>query len=129
LVEHYPEHGCNSNRQEASKRRKGAALEKGICEPLARVSFIVFLSFESADWPMSGANPQRTSWTSDQIGAAGVKWFRPFEAYIMPYTQVIVANGMVYVSTARGLYALDAQNGITQWVFPTEMPLGQGANG
>ena len=74
---------------------------------------------------MSGANPQRTSWTPDHVEAAGVKWFRPFQAYIMPYVQIIVANGSAYVATARGLYALDANDGHTQWVFPTDMPLGQ----
>jgi hypothetical protein len=79
----------------------------------------------ATDWPMPGANPQRTSWTPDHVEAARVKWFRPFQAYIMPHVQMVVANGTVFVASARGLYALDAGDGRTQWVFPTELPLGQ----
>lgn len=112
------------------KKAKESQLKKNLAKLLARYFCLISLlvlapSGRAADWAMPAANPQRTSWTSDQIGAAGVKWFRPFEAYIMPYVQLIVANGIVYVSTARGLYALNADNGSTQWVFPTEMPLGQ----
>jgi hypothetical protein len=79
----------------------------------------------ATDWPMSGGNAQRTSWTPDHVEAAGVKWFRPFQPYIMPYVQIIVANTTAYVATARGLYALDVNDGHTVWVFATEMPIGQ----
>ena len=70
-------------------------------------------------WPMAGANPQRTSWTAEQVpsaeymsthrnqGGNGMlypQWYRPIEPYIPEKVQVIAANGLLYVSTARGLY-------------------------
>ncbi len=77
------------------------------------------------DWPMSGANPQRTSWTSEEVrGRLKPVWYRPIEPYIPAKVQIIAANGMLYVSTAKGLYALDADTGAERWVYPTEMPLG-----
>ncbi len=41
------------------------------------------------------------------------------EPYIAPSTQIIAANGLLYVSTARGLYVLDAATGATVWIYPT----------
>ncbi|MFN8062087.1 MAG: PQQ-binding-like beta-propeller repeat protein [Vicinamibacterales bacterium] len=78
-----------------------------------------------ADWPMLGANPQRTSAVVDEIrGGLGAVWYRPFEAYINYKTQVIAASGRLFISTARGLYALDAASGAILWVHQTEVPLG-----
>ncbi len=74
---------------------------------------------------MAGANPQRTSWVSEEVrGQLRPQWFRPIEPYIAPNVQIIAANEMLYVSTARGLYVLDADSGTEKWVFPTELPLG-----
>jgi len=85
----------------------------------------VNLQAEEASWPMAGANPQRTSWTSEEVrGALRPLWYRPFEPYIAPWIQIIGANNLLYISTSRGLYALDAQNGAQEWVYPTELPLG-----
>lgn len=79
----------------------------------------------SGSWPMAGANPQRNSWTSEEIkGALSAEWYTPFDAYIMPKVQIIAEYGNLYVSTANGLYALDAATGSLVWVYPTEMPLG-----
>jgi outer membrane protein assembly factor BamB len=79
----------------------------------------------AGDWPMLAANPQRTSWTSEEIrGALHPVWYRPIEPYINYKVQVIASNGLLYISTARGLYALDAENGDTVWIYPTELPLG-----
>jgi outer membrane protein assembly factor BamB len=76
-------------------------------------------------WPMLAANPQRTSWTADEVrGDLNVEWYRPLEPYIPYKIQPIAANGKVYVSTARGLYTFSAANGDLLWVFPTELPLG-----
>lgn len=78
-----------------------------------------------ADWPMLGANPQRTSSVPDEVrGNLGAHWYRPFEAYINYKTQVIAAAGKLFISTARGLYALDAGSGAISWVYPTQVPLG-----
>jgi hypothetical protein len=77
------------------------------------------------DWPMVAANPQRTSWTDEEVcGDLHVVWYRPIEAYIPQNVQVIAAQGLLYISTAKGLYALNADNGAVVWRFDTEMPLG-----
>jgi hypothetical protein len=79
----------------------------------------------AADWPMAGANPQRTSWTPEEVrGQLKPVWYRPIEPYIAPKIQIVAANGLLYVSTAKGLYALDADDGDLAWVYPTELPLG-----
>jgi outer membrane protein assembly factor BamB len=83
-----------------------------------------------ASWPMAGANPQRTSWTPEEVRPlAGHSqlypaWYRPFHPYIDGQVQIIAAHGLLYVSTARGLYALEADTGDLEWVYPTELPLG-----
>jgi outer membrane protein assembly factor BamB len=77
------------------------------------------------DWPMVAANPQRTSWTPEEVrGNLSVEWYRPIEPYIPNKIQPIAANGKIYVSTARGLYTFRASNGDLLWVYPTELPLG-----
>jgi outer membrane protein assembly factor BamB len=77
------------------------------------------------DWTMVAANPQRTSWTSEEVsGNLHVEWYRPIEAYIPQHVQIITANGLLYISTARGLYAVRANTGAVAWRYDTEMPLG-----
>lgn len=83
----------------------------------------------ASDWYMAGANPQRTSWVSEGVNPQastnfGVKWYRPIEAYIGQHVQLITARDKVYVSTARGLVALNTANGDVVWRFDTELPLG-----
>jgi outer membrane protein assembly factor BamB len=80
---------------------------------------------------MAGANPQRTSWVPSTTGNLteikgdlGPVWYRPIDPFINGKIQVIAAHGLLYISTARGLYALDADNGNISWVYPTELPLG-----
>lgn len=79
----------------------------------------------SDGWVMAGANPERTSWTP-AAAPGGLKelWVRPIEPYISQKAQVVGADGKVFVSTARGLYAFNAENGSTVWIYPTELPLG-----
>ena len=78
-----------------------------------------------AEWAMLAANPQRTSWTPEEVrGGLGIQWYRPIEPYISYKIQPVAANGKIYVSTARGLYAFNASNGNIDWVYPTELPLG-----
>ena len=79
----------------------------------------------SKDWMMVAANPERSSWNSEEIkGELQVEWYRPIESFIHPKMQVIATNGLLYLSTANGLYALRASNGNVAWVYPTELPLG-----
>jgi hypothetical protein len=76
-------------------------------------------------WSMAGANPQRTSWTSDTsiTGQLNLDWYRTITPYIPPRFQIIAANDTLYISSAKGLYALTLA-GAQKWVFPTEFPLG-----
>ena len=81
------------------------------------------------DWPMVAANPQRTSWTPEEVrgdsnGYFTIDWYHPIEPYIPYKIQPIAANGNIYVSTARGLYTFRASDGYLLWVYPTELPLG-----
>ncbi|MCA9935688.1 MAG: PQQ-like beta-propeller repeat protein [Ardenticatenaceae bacterium] len=77
------------------------------------------------DWPTVAGNPQRTSWTPEEVtGNVHLEWYRPIEAYIPQNTQIIASGGLLYVSTSNGLYALNASNGNLAWRFDTEMPLG-----
>ena len=93
----------------------------------------------NATWSMAGANPQRTSWTAEQVpsaeylashrnewgnGALYPQWYRPIEPYIPHKVQIIAANNTLFVSTSKGLYALDSDTGDVKWIYPTEMPLG-----
>ena len=79
----------------------------------------------NGEWSMAAANPQRTSWTSEEVrGKLNPAWFKPIEPYIPMNAQLIAAHGNLYVSTSAGLYVLDAGTGAEKWVYPTEMPLG-----
>ncbi len=79
----------------------------------------------AADWPMAGANPERTSWSPEEVrGQLRPVWYKPFEPYISQKVQIIAAYQTLYIATARGLYALDAGSGAQRWVYPTELPLG-----
>jgi outer membrane protein assembly factor BamB len=77
------------------------------------------------DWPTLAADPQRTSYTSTEVsGRLNVEWYRQFDAYIPERVQIIATNGLLYISTANGLYAINAVTGNEAWVYPTAMPLG-----
>lgn len=77
------------------------------------------------DWHMAGANLQRTSWVAEEVsGRLRPVWYRVIEPYISQNVQIVCGEGKLFVSTARGLYALHAADGATAWVYPTEMPLG-----
>src|SRR3989344_1170431 len=72
----------------------------------------------SPDWSMAGANPQRTSWTPENLpGNIATVWVKPIEPYISQHVQVIGAEGKVFVSTTKGLYAFDASSGTQAWVY------------
>jgi outer membrane protein assembly factor BamB len=80
---------------------------------------------DEKSWSMAGANPQRTSWTSEEVrGALRPEWYRVIDAYIPAKVQIVAANNTLFVSTANGLYALDAQTGAQKWIYATDLPLG-----
>lgn len=79
----------------------------------------------SDGWVTAGANPQRTSWVPDAApGQLKDLWVKPIEPYISQKVQVIAAAGKLFLSTARGLYAFDAETGTELWVYATTLPLG-----
>jgi outer membrane protein assembly factor BamB len=74
---------------------------------------------------MAGANPARTSAASEGPGGMlSARWIKPIEPYISQKVQLVASGGMIFVATARGLYALDAASGAERWVYATELPLG-----
>lgn len=76
-------------------------------------------------WRMAGANPERTSWVPEEVrGPLKPLWQKPIQPYISQKVQIIAADGSLFLSTAAGLYALDAATGKERWVYPTELPLG-----
>jgi hypothetical protein len=80
---------------------------------------------QEISWSMLGANPQRTSWVPEEVpGNLKPLWYKKFEAYIPSKVQIITAYSTLYISTANGLYAIDADTGAEKWVYPTELPLG-----
>jgi outer membrane protein assembly factor BamB len=78
-----------------------------------------------APWPMVAANSERTSWSPEEVqGPLHAEWYRPIEAYISQNVQLIASDNKIFVATARGLYALNADNGNIEWRYNTELPLG-----
>jgi hypothetical protein len=74
---------------------------------------------------MAGANPQRTGWYPLDIPLnLQVAWVKPVEPYIAQKTQIVAAENKLFVSTAKGLYAFNADTGQQLWVYPTSKPLG-----
>lgn len=89
------------------------------------VYFFPLITKHLPEWPMVAGNPQRTSWTQEEVrGNLSLDWYHPIEPYIPYKIQPIAANGKIYVSTARGLYTFRASDGYLLWVYPTELPLG-----
>jgi hypothetical protein len=97
---------------------------------IKKIILLCFLIFAlpagtRADWPMAGANPQRTSWVNENLpGGIQTTWVKPIEAFVSHHVQVIGADNKVFVSTSHGLYAFDADTGTQLWVYPTDLPLG-----
>jgi hypothetical protein len=93
----------------------------------------------STGWPTVAGNLARTGWVADQAQFISesypvngemwnfgtfIQWYRPIEAYIPNYVNIIAANDLVYISSARGLYALRYDTGELIWRFDTQLPLG-----
>ena len=92
---------------------------------LALLILFAFGGTALADWPMAGANPQRTSWVSEDLpGNLDVEWVKPIESYISQRVQLVGAESKIFISAADGLYAINAADGSEAWVYPTELPLG-----
>lgn len=98
---------------------------------LALFSSVSLAAPQTTDWYMAGANPQRTSWVSEEVrGNLQPIWYQPIEPYIPSKIQPVFYGGLGYVATARGLYVFNLGNAVNgqsrvAWVYPTELPLGQ----
>jgi hypothetical protein len=74
---------------------------------------------------MLAANPQRTSWVSEEVrGNLRPLWWKRMDAYLSQKVQPVAAYDTLYLATAGGLWALDAETGRERWVYRTELPLG-----
>src|SRR5687768_11283087 len=75
---------------------------------------------------MSACNAQRTYRTEEEIrGPFDLVWVRYFnDAYVPHRVEPIVAGGVVYISSSKGVYALDAATGQEKWLFATPLPVG-----
>ncbi len=74
---------------------------------------------------MAGANSQRSSWSPEDVpGQLYPNWFRPIEPYISQKVQLVAANDTIFIATANGLYAIDAEDGSEKWIYATTRPLG-----
>ncbi|OGV95553.1 hypothetical protein A2W24_06675, partial [Microgenomates group bacterium RBG_16_45_19] len=83
------------------------------------------LAQTSANWYTAGANFQRTSWVNEQVDTGlSVEWYRVIEPFIDFKSQVIAVDGTLYLSTSKGLLALNAATGALLWRYDTELPLG-----
>jgi PQQ-like domain len=103
------------------------AIRLGFTRRTAKLDYSVYLPMirTSPGWPMAGANPQRTSWSPETLpGDVRTVWVKPIVPYVSQHVQVVGAGGKIYVSTAAGLYAFDADTGAVDWIYPTELPLG-----
>lgn len=127
----YPNAGYASVRPQRSADSAVALGGQGLDRGTPGAALGMVGTATEAEWPMAGANLQRTSWTPEEVrGNLKPIWFRPIEPYISPKTQIIAANDRLYIATARGLYALHTGTGATggagevAWVYATELPLG-----
>jgi hypothetical protein len=102
--------------------------------PLITLCFLITPTVEAQTtdqyWNMAGANPQRTSWVSQDFSVSnhGIIWSLPIEAYIDQKTQIVSAENdttdTIYVATTRGLYAIKASNGDLRWRYDMALPVG-----
>jgi outer membrane protein assembly factor BamB len=79
-----------------------------------------------ADWPMLGHDAARTGATAAEVRPPFErKWYRAFpEEGLMTGVQPVVADGVVYVGTLRGvLHAIDAASGQDRWAFRAGGPV------
>ncbi len=84
-----------------------------------------FVPSGNGDWSMVAGNAQRTSWSPEEVtGNLRLEWYKPVEAYIPQNSQIIASNGLLYIATSKGLYALNASTGALVWRYDTELPLG-----
>lgn len=80
---------------------------------------------DAYDWPLAGANVERTSWISEEVrGSLKPEWYSHFDAYISQKVQIIAASGFLFISASDGLHALSAESGDEIWHYQTELPLG-----
>jgi outer membrane protein assembly factor BamB len=87
--------------------------------------YLPLILHQDNSWPMVAANLQRTSWSAEQVsGILKPIWYRALGPYIPRKFQIIAANGGLFISTAKGLYALNASDGSLRWIYPTALPLG-----
>ena len=79
----------------------------------------------ASDWPQLQHNAAHTGYTADQPEPPyRYMWHRDLQEPMATASQVIVADGKVFVGTGHGnLYSLDRRTGKTVWVYKTSAPV------
>jgi outer membrane protein assembly factor BamB len=82
----------------------------------------------SASWPQyrfdaghTGCNPYETALSTATVGELVLDW--TYLADFSPYGDPVVANGVVYFTPGRTLYALNAVNGAPLWKYEAGIPI------
>lgn len=72
---------------------------------------------KAADWPTAAGNFRRTRSTPEEVRPPyNLKWVRHFnDEMIPPWIEPVIAGEAVYVSTGKGLVALEARTGKIRW--------------
>ncbi|MCU0916482.1 MAG: PQQ-binding-like beta-propeller repeat protein, partial [Planctomycetes bacterium] len=82
-------------------------------------------SVRAGDWPQVQHDAAHTGYTADQPEPPfRLLWQRDLKEPTATASQVVVAEGKVFVTTGYGnLYALDRRTGETAWVYQTARPV------
>jgi hypothetical protein len=101
---------------------------------IKKIILLCFLIFAlpagiQADWPMAGANPQRTNWVPETLpDVISTQWVKPIYGLVPQRVQAIGATvgslKLVFVASSQGLYAINADTGADVWQYATALPLG-----
>lgn len=83
------------------------------------------------NWPMPGANVQRTGWNSQEAWDAEpgmtVRWYAGIADYVPYFWSPLIVDDVLFMATHAGIHAIDislANEGDELWTYPMAMPPG-----
>src|SRR3989304_6293141 len=67
-----------------------------------------------------------TAWADEEPNSPNdlYSFYLPVSPAIQPRTQNVAWNGLLYLATSRGIYAMRADTGEVAWRYDTELPVG-----
>ncbi len=94
--------------------------------PTATKIFLpLVMSPNEISWSTVGANPQRTSWTPEEVrGQLVPLWYKPIQPFVPSKTQILAEKNTLFVTTNAGIYAISTDTSDVLWIYPTQMPPG-----